>query len=1241
LAQPIDPQIPRGLILPSSTSMQGGFLASYTPSPHDGKFASDLLFALQNHTPLTFLQKVFVFVVAALPGSMGWKLAVFQFLSTLSLAHILIFLASICLVLVLVSLLRKYGRHLITKKQTLVFLELTFPSMTSKTAYATEQLFTLLHTLAGQRKLAHRLLGHKKQYSLEIVASREQGIRYILAVDSADAPIIQKNLLSYLPGLKIKEISDHLPSDLCLKKKDRSRNYKVIELKQASDFVLPLQAHKTLNEHDPIAYLTGNMTKLKPDELIVFQAVVTPLLRSSHRNSLRHLSKIQQRIYLNQTLADKLFADPWQKILLIPWAIFKFLLKSLEFLAKFMVSMIIAIWDTKGENVPFFKQEQKALMPKDETQNPYEQQLQAEVKEKIDQPLFESSLRLLLCSTDPKQTNSRISGFLASFGSLGSAYQSLVLRARSFISLLPSPRLAFATRQVSFAGNPILSASELTDIYHFPYTETTKTEDMVKAKNQPLPAPLSFKQTATQLDNVFATNSYGGSETAIGQTLQERQRHTYILGATGSGKTTLLSNMIYQDIINGKGVAVLDPHGQLIEKLLEVIPKERIKDVVWFAPDDHEYPISLNLFDLPKGDSISLSLLQKQKSLVASSIISIFQKFYDAKYFGPRMEYVLRNAILTALETENPTLLTILDLLTKKSYRKEIVKGLDNKILKDYWLNEFEKLGSMQRNNVISPITNKVGGILSSPINYNILTQPKSTINFDQIMNEGKILLCDLSKGKIGEDESSFFGSLVIAKIQLAALRRALIPEESRRDFFLYVDEFQNFATQSFSELVSEARKYHLATILAHQSISQIEDRDIIKVILANVGTVICFKTANPEDEQFILPIFSPEVLKHEIGNLPLYNFYMKVSVGQAEDTFLAEANNFTIAGNEKTTEAVIEQSRKNYANPIKAPVLDLRQSPEKLSHSNKTPETENSQIQDQKSDNIVTYPIQRRSKDGIGNKENIKQNINNNSTTKTKLQTILITPQQQQILSLIYRFRFLDRQQIQQFMNHKNHKRILLWLNDLNEKKLIKTVETKSVIHNAKAKIYYLTKNVIPILASQDIIDKSLLQKLYREDDRSANFVNQCQLVAKIYLDLQNLATKNDSYRMYVRSDYPNHEFSPLLSELSPHAYIEQTKAGKTKCCFLEILPDIPLERLRLRIKKYLSFYQNSEWEVETNQPFPNVLIVCPNQNLSLTLAAYVQRKIYQMDEPDLVINFTTTDKVKEFGITDDLWKR
>jgi type IV secretory pathway VirB4 component len=186
-----------------------------------------------------------------------------------------------------------------------------------------------------------------------------------------------------------------------------------------------------------------------------------------------------------------------------------------------------------------------------------------------------------------------------------------------------------------------------------------------------------------------------------------------------------------------------------------------------------------------------------------------------------------------------------------------------------------------------------------------------------------------MSKGKIGEDESSFFGSLVIAKIQLAALRRALIPEEKRKDFYLYVDEFQNFATATFAELVSEARKYRLSTILAHQSISQIENRDIVKIILANVGTVICFKTANPEDEQFILPIFSPEVLKHEIGNLPLYNFYMKVSVGQAQDTFLAQADNFTVRGSEKTAELAMNESRTRYATMVEK-TKEQKEEPEK-----------------------------------------------------------------------------------------------------------------------------------------------------------------------------------------------------------------------------------------------------------------------------------------------------------------------
>lgn len=919
MASPIIPQAtPNELILPSSYGISDHFLANYTPSPQDGKFALDLLHSLQTHAPLTFLQKIFLFFVVAIPGSMEWKLSLFENISSHSFAPAYATVIGGVFVIAIIFLIRKFAWRIFSKKEPLVFLELTFPSITGKSAYATEQLFSLLHSLAGQKKFIHRLLGFKKQYSLEIVAAREEGIRYILAVNASDASVIQKSLLSYLPGLKIKEISDYLPNDLKGKNNFKNGKSGIIELKLLGDFVLPLQKYKTLNEHDPIAYLTGNMTKLKSDELIVFQAIVTPLTKSSHGSILRHVGKFEQRIYANRSLADKLFPNYIQKLIAIPWAIFKFTALAIQAVIKFVLSMVIAFWDTKGETVPFFQKETPVVVNVAETQNPYEQQLQTEVKEKIDQPMFETSLRLFVRSTDSNQYRLRISGFLASFGSLGSSYQSLVLRTKNLISLIFPPLSFFIARQVSFSNNPILSVSELSDIYHFPYTETTKTEDMVKTKSQPLPAPLSFKQEKTLFDNVFAKNSYGGSETVIGQTLEERRRHTYILGATGSGKTTLLSSMIYQDILNGKGVAVLDPHGQLIEKLLEVIPKDRVKDVVWFAPDDDGFPIALNLMEIKDGN-LSASQLQKQKSLIASSIISIMEKFYDAKFFGPRMEYVLRNAILTALETPSPTIETILDILTKTAYRKEVVADLKNKRLKDYWINEFEKLGSMQRNNVISPITNKIGGLLSSPINYNILSQKKSKLDLDEIMNSGKILLCDLSKGKIGEDESSFFGSLIIAKIQLAALKRASIPEEKRRDFYLYVDEFQNFATATFAELVSEARKYRLSTILAHQSISQIENRDIVKVILANVGTVICFKTANPEDEQFILPIFSPEVLKHEIGNLPLYNFYMKVSVGQAQDTFLAEADNFTVKGDKSTAKAAINQSRNHYASPVES----------------------------------------------------------------------------------------------------------------------------------------------------------------------------------------------------------------------------------------------------------------------------------------------------------------------------------
>jgi type IV secretory pathway TraG/TraD family ATPase VirD4 len=400
----------------------------------------------------------------------------------------------------------------------------------------------------------------------------------------------------------------------------------------------------------------------------------------------------------------------------------------------------------------------------------------------------------------------------------------------------------------------------------------------------------------------------------IGQTLEERRRHTYMIGATGTGKTTLLLQMIYQDLINGKGLAIIDPHGDLSKRILEIIPKNRLKDVVYFNPYDIEYPIGLNFLELPKG--LSTVEKEREKDFITSSLISIFHKLYDARYSGPRMEHILRNVTLTALELENPTLFTIYELLTNRKYRKQVVDMLNNQVLKAFWKNEFNAQGSFQRAEQISPITNKLGRFLTTTMTRNILNQTKSKLDFNEIMDNKKILLCDLSKGKIGEDNSFFLGSLIIAKLELAAFRRINIPQNNRIDFFLYVDEFQNFATTTFAQVLSEARKYRLSAILAHQNTVQLES-DLLDTIIGNSGTIISFRTSSPKDEDKILPVFSPQVEEGQIANLPSYHFYIKINALQPQDAFTGEIDDFTIKGNDSVKEKVVTYSREVYGTKI------------------------------------------------------------------------------------------------------------------------------------------------------------------------------------------------------------------------------------------------------------------------------------------------------------------------------------
>lgn len=467
-----------------------------------------------------------------------------------------------------------------------------------------------------------------------------------------------------------------------------------------------------------------------------------------------------------------------------------------------------------------------------------------------------------------------------------------------------------------------MAASELSSLYHFPHSVTAKTENVVKSLSRTLPAPLSLKN-GSKLDIILAENQHQGSRTPIGLTVAERERHVYIIGGTGNGKTTMLLYAITQDINNGKGVAVLDPHGDLAETILHHIPKQRIKDVVYLNPDDLTYPIGINLLELTPG--LTGDDLLREKDLITESTISVLRKiFSEDDSGGHRIEYILRNTIQTALTIEGATLFTIFHLLNDTKYRRVIVKSLQDQDLKNFWNNELGKAGEFQKVKMSAGITSKIGRFLFSASAKRILEQEKSTIDFEDILNSGKILICNFSKGLIGEDTSTLFGTTVLAKLQVAALRRARIKQANLSPYHLYVDEFQNFATMSFVQMLSEARKYKLYLTMAEQSTSQQDEQRLVDIILANVGTVICFRSGSPADERLILPLFIPYIEQGEIANLPAYTFYARIAAVQAQEPMSGNTVLLDHIGSDVIAQRVIVHSRSVYGTkaPNAKPVL-------------------------------------------------------------------------------------------------------------------------------------------------------------------------------------------------------------------------------------------------------------------------------------------------------------------------------
>jgi hypothetical protein len=802
--------------------------------------------------------------------------------------------------LLLGLLLRLYRRRQL-KRQPCVYLELTPHSLGDKKPEATEALFAVLHTLGNQRSWLARLLEPGFVFSLEIVSTRAEGIRYIVRLPEGSEAIFRHSLQAYLPEARIKTVSDELSERI------DPRRARVTIYRQKEHFAYPLKRHDSLDVSDPLSYLTGAMTKLQDDELIVFQIVLSAA-------RVRGLSSMTNKIMSNGDLLASLSSN---RTPVGGW-----LVRMINSLLFGLTDLVTSTYH--GASKESYRSSQQDAHSKYQAMmglkparmlTSFEQELVESINHKLSQSLFRADIRTLVLSGSKRERAGRsegITGALATFST--PKYQAWQVRPASLLSTRKRRLGSFSHRLPAlFERNmSLLSVTEVADLYHFPNAETNKTENIIKSLSRTLPAPVSLKN-ATPLDVLLGENIYHGSTTPIGLTAAERERHLYIIGGTGNGKTTMLLYSIIQDIKNGKGLAVIDPHGDLAETILRHIPEERIGDVIYLNPDDLSRPIGLNLLELAPG--LTGDDLLREKDLITESIISVFRKiFSDDDSGGHRIEYILRNTIQTALTIDGATLFTIFHLLNDKKFRRNAVKTLRDRDLINFWNNEIGKAGDFQRVKMTAGITAKVGRFLFSASAKRTLEQPRSTIDFDEILGSGKILICNFSKGLLGEDTSTLFGTTILAKLQMAALRRARLQQSSRRPFYLYVDEFQNFATMSFVQMLSEARKYKLFLTMAEQSTSQQEQQRMVDIILANVGTVICFRSGSPADERFVLPLFSPYIQSGEIANLPAYNYYARIAALDAQEPMSGRTVLLEGDGSKETAKSVVVASRMNYA---------------------------------------------------------------------------------------------------------------------------------------------------------------------------------------------------------------------------------------------------------------------------------------------------------------------------------------
>ncbi len=528
------------------------------------------------------------------------------------------------------------------------------------------------------------------------------------------------------------------------------------------------------------------------------------------------------------------------------------------------------------------------------------------VENKISKLGFETTIRIVVVANDKEKAEAHLTNINSTFAQFSSDLNRFTSKKiRNKGAFVENFLYRYQPIWDIMNSASILNSEELSTVFHFPNKQIT-TPHIHWLYSKTAPAPAQIPSSGLYL----GMSTYRGTQRPVYISDFDRQRHMYIIGKTGTGKSEFLKDLIMQDIKAGKGLCFMDPHGDAVEDLLTMIPPERAEDVIYFRPSDTERPMGLNLLEAKTED---------QKHFVTTAVINMMYKLFDPHktgIVGPRFEHAVRNAMLTAMSEEGTTFIEVMRILTDSKYVQELLPKVKDPIVRRYWTDQIAQTSDFHKSEVLDYITSKFGRFVTNKMIRNIIGQSNSSFNFREVMDSGKILFINLSKGELGEENSSFLGLVLVPRILMAAMSRADIPSDQRRDFYLYVDEFQNFATPDFAQILSEARKYKLNLTVANQFIGQI-DEEVKNAIFGNVGTIISYRVG-VTDASYLAHEFSPVFSEDDLLNIERYHVYVKTIVNNEpvppfSMSLYKDMEKQKAMMNERVAEIITEMSRLKY----------------------------------------------------------------------------------------------------------------------------------------------------------------------------------------------------------------------------------------------------------------------------------------------------------------------------------------